>query len=130
MPGSYAHWPTVQSDRNGEFVYNTTQSNWVVVDSAVDFLIDMNDVYFMIGETKEIQFTVTNNGSTASKGITFTTQINNRFTYELGSMVAGDGSIAASVERCEGGGLFVQFPDEFEIGAGETVTFRFQATAN
>lgn len=130
MPGSYAHWPTVQSDRDGEFVYNSTGSNWVVVDAAQDFLLDMNDVYFMIDETKEIPFTVTNNGAVAAKGITFTVQIHNRFTYQTGSMVAGDGTISPTTERYEGGGLFIQFPETLEIPAGETVNFRFQAKAN
>lgn len=130
MPGTYPHWPTVQSDRNGEFVYNSTGSNWVVVDAAADFLLDMNDVYFMIGETKDVPFTVTNNGSVAATGLTFTIQINNRFTYVTGSIVAGDGSIEPSVERFEGGGLFIQFPDTLEVGAGETLSLKFQATAN
>lgn len=130
MPGTYPHWPTVQSDRDGEFVYNSTGSNWVVVDAAVDFLIDMNDVYFMIGETKEVTFTVTNNGSVAATGLTFTLQINNRFSYVPGSIVGGDGSIAPTEERYEGGGLFIQFPNTFVIPAGETVNFRFQATAS
>lgn len=130
MPGTYLHFPTVQSDRNGEFIYNTTTSNWNVVDSAVDFTVAMDDYNFMVGETKEVEIRVTNDGTAATTGLTMTIQINNRFTYVMGSIKAGDGTIAPSAERFEGGGLFVQFPNTFTIPAGETVTFRFQATAN
>lgn len=130
MPGTYTHHPTVQGMRGGEFVYNTTSVNLVVVDSAVDFTIDMDDYYFMVGETKEVEVRVKNDGSVAADGITLTLQINNRFTYVSGSIVAGDGSISPTVERFEGGGLFVQFPDTLEVGAGQTLPIRFQVTAN
>lgn len=130
MPGTYNHWPTVQADRNGEFVYNSTGSNWVVVDSAIDFTIDMDDYYFMLGETKDIELRIKNEGTEAASGITFTMQINSRFTYVTGSMKGGTGDVAPETERFEGGGLFVKFPNTFTIPAGETVTFRFQATAN
>lgn len=130
MPGTYNHWPTVQGNRGSEFVYNSTGSNWVVVDAAVDFTIDMDDYYFMIGETKEVELRIKNDGAIGVSGVTFTMQINNRFTYVVGSIKPVDSTVTPSAERFEGGGLFVQYPDSYEIPAGETVAIRFQVTAN
>lgn len=130
MPGTYLHHPTVQGNRGNEFVYNTTTSNWVIVDTAADFTIAMDDLYFMREETKEATIEVTNNGSIAANGITLTIQINSKFTYVLNTMKGGIGDVVPEVERFEGGGLFIQFPESFEIGPGETVNLRFQITAN
>lgn len=130
MPGTYTHWPTVQGNRGDEFVYNSTGSNWVVVDSAVDFTIDMDDYYFMLGETKEVELRIKNEGDVAATGVALTIQVNNRFTYKIGSCTARDGAVQPSIERYEGGGLFIQYPNTFEVAAGETVAIRFQVTAN
>lgn len=130
MPGTYTHWLTVQGDRDGEFVYANTSANLIIVDSPVDFTIEMDDYRFMIGETKELELRITNEGMAATDKVVFTVQLNTRFTYVLGSMTGGTARIEPNVERFEGGGIYVEFPSTLLVGAGETVAIRFQVTAN